>query len=100
LLRPQFEELPDGTIRASYPGENWSVVAETRAEVITLLGDEYQNRASTRESTEAFLALIERVKAEPVEGVELDILTDAEYSERMREIGDRLKRSSDDPKEH
>jgi hypothetical protein len=90
LLKPQFEDLPDGTIRGSYPGENWSVVGATRAEVIKLMQAEYGERASTRESTEALLALIERVKAEPVEGVEMNVLTDAEYSDRMRENENRI----------
>jgi hypothetical protein len=96
VLRPQFEAMPDGSVRGYYPGENWSVRADSREAALAKLMEEYEEHAATRESVEGLLALVEQSRNGQIEGVEVEEISEDGYRDRMREIGDQIQESEHD----
>jgi hypothetical protein len=91
LLKPEIEEWGDGTWHGHYPGENWSVTAESREALLEKLKEEHEKQATTRESTERLLALVEESRINPIPGVEVEELSEDEYADRMRGAEDGIQ---------
>jgi hypothetical protein len=95
LLTPEIDEH-DGSWTARYPGESWSVTADSRQLVIEKLFAEHERRAPTRESLDSLLALVDQSRIAPIPGVEVEELTEDEYQQHMEENAQRIARQDDD----
>ena len=77
---PQFEQLADGSWRASYAGTGWSVVAATKAAAIADLQAEDRRRVESDPAYREFLfQLARRTLTDPVPGTESEAIGRAEY---------------------
>lgn len=77
---PQFEQLPDGTWRASYAETGWSVTAPTKEAVITELHTEDERRVRSDPAyRELLFQLARRTLTDPVPDVESEAIARAEY---------------------
>ena len=77
---PQFEQLADGTCRASYAGTGWSVTAPTKEAAIAELRAEDERRVvSDPAYRELLFQLARRTLTEPVPNVESEAIGRAEY---------------------
>lgn len=95
VLKPEIDEL-DGRWTARYPGESWSVSADSRQGVIDKLIEEHERRATTRESLDSLLAVVDKSRNVSIPGVEVQELTGDEYQEHMQENTQRIARQDDD----
>jgi hypothetical protein len=77
---PRFEQLPDGSWRASYAGVGWSVTAATKQAAIAELQAEDQRRVESDPEYRDFLFRLARDNlAEPSRDIETEEISRSEY---------------------
>ena len=77
---PQFEQLTDGSWRASYAGTGWSVVAATKDVAVADLQAEDRRRVESDPAYREFLfQLARRTLDDPVPNIESGVITRGEY---------------------
>jgi hypothetical protein len=96
---PQFVSQADGTVRASYPGEDWFVVGAGRQDATSKLIAESRRRIQDPEYVAAHFELAQKhLRGETVTpGFDVTTISKEDYQMRTEALGDRLEIQVEEP---